>query len=79
MTELSGGQERWDAARTTTALMVGFLLESCGMELSIGMTTYEGVADVLHRPPPMGVVKNIDGVDIWMVRCMSPSVGRRIF
>lgn len=67
MTEFFGGRGRWDAARIIAALMMVFSLAVCGLELSMGLATYEGVADLLSRPPPVEVVTSIDGAAAWKV------------
>lgn len=67
MAEVFGGRGRWDAARITAALMVVFTLAACGLELSMGVATYEGGVDILNRPPPVEVVKHIDGANVWKV------------
>lgn len=74
LTEVFGGRGRWDAARITTALMVVFALAACGLELSMSLATFEGVADILNRPPPVELVKNVDGVVVWKVGRLSRSV-----
>lgn len=51
--EIFGGRGRWDAARIITALLAVFSLASWGLELSMELAPYVGVADLLNQPPPV--------------------------
>ncbi|CAN0112569.1 unnamed protein product, partial [Laminaria digitata] len=67
MAELFGGRGKWDAARIIRALLAVFSLASWGLELSIEIAAYEGVADLLNRPPPVETGK-VDGLTVWKVK-----------
>lgn len=67
MAQLFGGRRRWDAARIITALLAVFSLASWGLELSMELATHTGVTDLLNRPPPVEVVNDTSGANVWKV------------
>lgn len=53
LAEIFGGRGLWDGARIITVLLLAFSLASWGLELSMGLASLEGEADLLNRPPPV--------------------------
>lgn len=53
LAEVFGGRGKWDAARNITVVLAAFSLASWGLELSMDLSSLEGEADLLNRPPPV--------------------------
>lgn len=53
LAEVFGGRGLWDSARIITVLLAAFSLASWGLELSMDLSSLEGEADLLNRPPPV--------------------------
>eukprot|EP00903_Cladosiphon_okamuranus_P017852 g16430.t1 len=71
--EVFGGRGLWDAARIIAVLLAAFSLASWGLELSMGLSSLEGEADMLNRPPPVFLrpETNDTNTDAWQV--MTPT------
>lgn len=67
LAEMFGGRGMWDAARIIRALLAVFSLASWGLELSMGLATLRGLADLLNRPPPVEVETDSNGQNFWKV------------
>ena len=71
LAETLGGRGKWDTARIITVLLAVFSLVSWGLELSMGLATHEGMADILSRPSPV-TINRTDDEKVWEVRKTSP-------
>ncbi|CAM9273040.1 unnamed protein product [Scytosiphon promiscuus] len=71
--EVFGGRGKWDAARNITVILAAFSLASWGLELSMDLSSLEGEADLLNRPPPVFLRPdtNDSNTDPWEVLPMS--------
>lgn len=66
LAEMLGARGTWDAGWVTTTLLALFSFVCWGLELSVEFAHIEGLAYLLHQPPPVEVgVK--DGLDVWLV------------
>ncbi|CAN0264722.1 unnamed protein product, partial [Hapterophycus canaliculatus] len=69
LAEVFAGRGRWDAARNITVVLAAFSLASWGLELSMDLSSLEGEADLLNRPPPVFLrpETNDSTTDPWQV------------
>lgn len=76
--EVFGGRGKWDAGRNITVILAAFSLASWGLELSMDLSSLEGEADLLNRPPPVFLRPdtNDSTTDPWEVSLFS--VNRRL-
>lgn len=79
--EVFGGRGLWDAARIITVLLAAFSLASWGLELSMDLSSLEGEADLLNRPPPVFLrpETNDTNTDPWQASYWFPTMPAGVF